>query len=268
MAQVVRAVYGLELSGFQSDRLQATTPSANGLIPTTWLWDGRTPASDLRIDAAGIAIELSRDAHAAWRVGCAELEAETLVHPVLGAVAAVFAHWEGRLALHGGAVAGSDGAWIVCGDKFAGKSTALAAMAAQGCSILSDDVTVVADGRVHVGPRCVDLRAGAVDELGLRDLPVVRGGQSFRMSLRGAPLSLPVAGSVVLEWGPADRQLLRGHEKLRILSKHVASTPSAAGAEVLLDVAAKPMWRLKRPQTSTISATAEMILDCVGHTVA
>ena len=56
-----------------------------------------------------------------------------LVHPCLWPAAAVFARWRGLETLHGGAfVDGRGGAWAVLGDRGAGKSSLLAALAVAG----------------------------------------------------------------------------------------------------------------------------------------
>ena len=55
-----------------------------------------------------------------------------LVHPHLAAVGAVWAHWLGHEPFHAGAFVAGAGVWGVLGDKGAGKSSMLAALAHRG----------------------------------------------------------------------------------------------------------------------------------------
>ena len=78
--------------------------------------------------------------------------AEDVVHPYLAGPAGIFAHWEGWMAFHAGAVVHGGGAWALLGDKGAGKTTTLAHLDDRGVPVLTDDL-LVTDGVVaHPGP--------------------------------------------------------------------------------------------------------------------
>ena len=70
-----------------------------------------------------------------------------------GPPAAVFARWRGLETLHGGAfVDDRGGAWAVLGDRGAGKSSLLAALALAGHEVVADDLLVLDGGDCFAGP--------------------------------------------------------------------------------------------------------------------
>ncbi|TQN37946.1 hypothetical protein FHU33_4619 [Blastococcus colisei] len=174
---------------------------------------------------------------------------EHLVHPFLSTSVAVMSRWQGRDAFHAGAVVRDGGAWAVLGDKGQGKSSLLALLALRGAEVLSDDLVVLDDGKVHRGPRCIDLRADAAQRLSCgEDLGIVGARHRARLRLGEAPGVVPLKGWVVLGWGdqlsveevPVDQRLpaLLGNLALRL--------PPPSFARVM-SYLSKPFLRLTRP---------------------
>lgn len=174
---------------------------------------------------------------------------DTLAHPGLAVAAATSAHWGGMECLHGGAVDAGGGAWGVLGQKEDGKSTLMAAMAAAGCVVLSDDMVVTDGVDVLAGPRGVDLREGSAGRFpGLRGYSV-RDGLRERVLAGPCPPRVPLRGWLVLAEGPEvvlepvpfpDRLAQLGVQRSVRLSSRVP--------ELMLDLAARPMFRLVRPR--------------------
>jgi hypothetical protein len=155
--------YGLHLVGLHDP----------ALVPAGTDWPtvriersiGRTTASE---DAVGeqrarlllrnggeIALERS-PLRALFRVPLALGDAE-LVHPYLAPAAAAIGWWLGRESFHGGGIVVDGSAIGIFGDRHAGKSSLLAALAQGGEPVLSDDVLVVdPDLATFAGPRTVD----------------------------------------------------------------------------------------------------------------
>jgi hypothetical protein len=175
-----------------------------------------------------------------------------LVHPYLAPAAALAARWHGRDAFHAGAVVarGGDGrAWAVLGEKGAGKSSTLAALAAEGHEVLSDDVLVLDGGEVLAGPRCIDLRAEPARRLAVGEsLGVVGARERWRLTLPAALARTPLAGWIVLEWGGAfEARALRGAERLAAVTPHRALRLPPREPSELLRLASLPVWRVRRP---------------------
>lgn len=179
-----------------------------------------------------------------------ELLGEYFTHPFLAAAGAVFAHWHGHEGFHAGAVAENGRAVMVIGEKGAGKTTSMAWLARQGFDIVADDLVVVEDGaRALAGPRCLDLRAGGRDLLGLAGstTEVVREGDRFRLRVPDVPAVCELAGSVVLKVGAESAQMPGPGERLQLLREAKTISLAAENLEALLDIAALPMVVLTRP---------------------
>jgi hypothetical protein len=192
---------------------------------------------------------------------------DELLHPFLGAVGSVFARWHRREAFHGGALVIKGAAWALLGRSDAGKSSLLAAHAARGGAVLSDDV-VVADGRrAFAGPRCIDLRAPLPDGLGRRlDMSDARGGTRRRVRLGDLDACVPLGGWVFIDWGdeleltrlPAQVALSRlaGWRSL----KQIESDPA-----VMLDLAGLPAFDLRRPRSwDALMPTLDALIEAVS----
>lgn len=177
------------------------------------------------------------------------LPEDQLVHPWLGLGAGLWARWLGRDVFHGGAFVAGDGAWAVLGDREHGKSTLLAALAGHGHAIVTDDQLVLDDGAVFAGPRCVDLRPGAPEALGLPDLPVARGSTRRRLVLGPVSACTPLRGVVHLAWGD-DTAVTRVPlaERIALLRDHNTFFGVPAGKHALLELAALPTVEFRRPR--------------------
>lgn len=172
-----------------------------------------------------------------------------LAHPDLAVAAALAAWWDGREAFHGGAVALDGRAWGVLAEKEVGKSTLLAHLLEAGHTVVADDVVSVDDGHVLTGPRCVDLRPGSAERLAHLPSRWVRDDSRLRLLAGPCPPRVPLAGWVVpVDADDVGLERVPVLERLGVLSAHRALRLSPARPELLLDLAALPMVRLRRPR--------------------
>jgi hypothetical protein len=268
-----RGAYGLHLDGLDDPAL---VPAGEGW-PTVRIERsiGRTTASE---DAVGnrrarlllrnggeIVLERS-PLRALFRVPF-ELGDAELVHPYLAPAAAAIGWWLGRESFHGGGLVVGGSAIGVFGDRHAGKSSLLAALAQGGEPVLSDDVLVVdRELATFTGPRTVDLRRGAAEHLGVgRPLGVVGARERWRVDLHPAVEPAPLRAWVALAWGtePAVRPL-RADERLRRLANLRAVQLPPADPGLLLRLAALPAWELSRPKEwRHLEATAALLEQAV-----
>ncbi|MGH9029040.1 MAG: hypothetical protein ACRDV4_05440, partial [Acidimicrobiales bacterium] len=146
--------------------------------------------------------------------------------------------------LHAGAFVGEGGAWLVVGDREAGKSTLLAQLHLLGVPIVTDDLSVLRGGRVFAGPRCIDLRPDMATRLGTGSL--VRSGTRFREQLPPIEAEHRVAGFIELGSSESDGlERVRGSARLaRLLA--VTEERSRRPPADLLDLACLPYCRLNR----------------------
>jgi hypothetical protein len=189
--------------------------------------------------------------------------AADLLHPYLAPAAALVWQWAGREALHAGAVASEAGAVLVFGHKGAGKSTVLAWLAGEaGRPVVADDLAVIDAGGVLAGPRSIDLRSPPPPSPVV--IAPVRDGERVRLSLPPAPLSTPVIGSVLLEWGPRlELTPVPASQRIALLAAQRTYPPLAGDPGALLELAAQPMFALRRPQQlDQLEGTVTMLLEC------
>ncbi len=268
--------YGLTITGLASAGetlgLLPIPPSAAWpCLKLTWrlISSPRPPAHRLDHETAIILLiggeyaELDRRRGTAVVHAVRPLDDHELVHPYLASPAGVMVQWHGRLAFHAGGMVVEGGVWGVLGEKEAGKTTLLAACAAAGHPVLSDDLVVIDGTTAFAGPRTLDLRPETAAQLaGNVDLLPVRGGERARLSLPGIDPELPFRGWLVLKVG--DELEVRPvplHERLRLLSAQLMM--GIHDPTRLLDLLALPMSRLTRPHSwrtlpqvvETVSAT-------------
>jgi len=189
-----------------------------------------------------------------------------LVHPCLWPAAAVFARWRGLETLHGGAfVDDRGGAWAVLGDRGAGKSSMLAALAVAGHDVVADDLLVLDGGDCFAGPRCVDLRSDAVSELGLGTLPSVRSTRRRRLLLAPCDGRFPLHGCIYLEWGEQVAvEPLAPAEHLGVLTGQRRIAGLGANVDQLIGLSGLPGFRVRRPRAlGSVHATREALVDTV-----
>jgi hypothetical protein len=173
-----------------------------------------------------------------------------LVHPHLASVAAVCAHWRGRDGFHAGAFVLDGGVWALLGDKGAGKSSTLAALADLGVPIVCDDVLIL-DGRTaFAGPRSIDLRGDAAGRLGV-GRPLGRVGQRERWRVPLPPIEpeLPFRGWVTVGWAPETKIVaIRGSDRLRELLRHRALRVPPPAMSSMVELARQPFVEFTRPR--------------------
>ena len=176
------------------------------------------------------------------------LSDDALVHPYLGLPAAFANRWLGRHVFHGGAFLSGGGAWALLGAKEGGKSSTLAWLLREGHAVLTDDLLVVAEGRVLAGPRCVDLREEAAGRFGGRELGMVGARPRWRLPAPEAPAAVPLRGFVELSWGDeVGLSPLDAGERLAGLVQSSAIRPDPRQAPAFFELAALPAWRFVRP---------------------
>jgi hypothetical protein len=179
------------------------------------------------------------------------LREEELLHPYLGYVAVIAARWLGRDCVHAGAFVVDGGAWAFVGARATGKSSMLGRLAADGYDVVCDDVVVIDEQCVFAGPRFVDLRAETAERLGRGEpIGMVGARERWRLRLDPIPPELPLRGWVFLEWGGEGRieRVGPGESMMRIKQQlSLFTTPREPAA--LLDLAALPAWRLRRPHS-------------------
>jgi hypothetical protein len=252
--------YGFRLSGLEAAR-QLLVPA-----PEAWpeleiaIAPGRGGAAppldrvgpdraELRLAAGGwVAIERS-PGRAVYHLP-EPADHAALVHPYLAPVALIAARWLGRESFHAGAFAAGDGVWALLGAKEAGKSTALAWLAAHGHEVVCDDALVLAGATALAGPRSIDLRAESARRLGLGEpLGTVGVRERWRATLDPVPPELPFRGWVTLEWGERVAvEPVRGAARLPALTPHRGVLIEPTRPELLVEYAALPHWRLSRPR--------------------
>lgn len=201
----------------------------------------QTLAARLRLDRLSSSLEIR--AHE-------RLPVTDVIHPTLWPAASVFARWHERETFHAGAISfDGEGAWAILGERGAGKSSLLAAMARDGVEVLADDLLVVAGQRCFAGPRCIDLRKEAAAALGIAsDTPLVRSTERRRLRLGPCAGEYALRGFVYLRWGAEIRlERLLPVERLPALLEHRRIAGLGADFEHLLDLVALPALRLTRP---------------------
>jgi hypothetical protein len=196
------------------------------------------------------------------RVGTAEL-----VHPLLAPAAAVMAYWLERESFHAGGFIAGGGVWGLIGDRGSGKSTTVARLALDGIGIACDDLLVVEGSSALAGPRSVDLRREAAEQLGTGEpLGVVGARERWRLRVGPVPSSLPLAGWVFLAWGERVEAVKvgAGERLARLHTNRGVNLPPRAPA-VLLELAAMPSWELRRPRAwGSLPNAVDCLLDAVA----
>jgi hypothetical protein len=146
---------------------------------------------------------------------------ECLIQPHLSTAAGAIAFRSGSQPFHAGAFLVDGGAWGVLGARNAGKSSALGMLHQRGLPILTDDLLVVGDGEAFAGPRCIDLRSEAAEELATGiDLGIVGRRERWRVYLDECRRTAPMRGWVLPRWGPDDVSLVRPAQRLPSLVEH------------------------------------------------
>ena len=195
----------------------------------------------------------------------AELPLDEWVHPILGRLLPALAARRGFDALHGGAILGAEGAWIVLGDREAGKSSLLGQCHLAGGAIATDDIVVIEGMRCLAGPRCVDLRPEPARLLGVGT--PVREQTKARVALPAVRAEAPIAGIVFLAWGETLGLVpMRPAERLRRLAVRRAGEGWPRSASLLLNLAALPAFELvRRRALDMLAPSAALLMGHVGR---
>jgi hypothetical protein len=177
-------------------------------------------------------------------------DAAALVHPYLVLPAATMQYWRGHLVLHAGAFILDGVAWAIAGDKGAGKSSTLGWLATQGVDVLSDDLLVVADGWVHAGPRCVDLRREAASQLGVGTcIGMIGNRERWRHELPDVAPVARLGGWIYPAWSPRLRMsAVPPAARLQRLTHNLALRVPPASPMQVLHTVALPTWEWTRPR--------------------
>lgn len=262
--------YGLRVFGLPAaSELLPLPPGDWPSVALSWR-DAVGPSRGTGVTSSAAVIEfvddewatLARDSRAATLFIRSPADDGRLVHPFLTSVAVVLAWWDDRVALHGGAFVVGPGAWGLLGERQAGKSTMLACLARRDLPIVADDLLVVRDSLVYSGPRCIDLRAGTSEALGLEKVVgSVRGGERLRLPQRAVAAAVPLRGWFSLAW--SDRVAFRSlgpAERLRRLVSH-SCTPYAEPGR-LMELVDLPAWEFSRPRNwGSSKAAVEALID-------
>ncbi|MGS0683808.1 hypothetical protein ACVBEQ_01425 [Nakamurella sp. GG22] len=259
MTRLSGTAYGLKVLGVSGlPPVSSLTGADDDLIPVTVCQSTASPPAQIQTSGRSVrrlldgrTLCLDRSAGTATYFG-APLTDDQLAHPYLGAAATGFSRWAGREAFHGGAFAANGRAWIVVGGSTAGKSTLMAALAAAGVPVLTDDIAVIDGTTVYAGPRAVDLRhpiPSAALGGGSLALTPSRLGTRVRMELPPTAARWPLGGWFFLHWGdgtsltPVRMSALLGR---LAMVRRLPGLPSSA--DRLLELAAFPAWDLTRPR--------------------
>jgi hypothetical protein len=192
-------------------------------------------------------------------------EVDLAVHPLLSAAAWMRARLLGLEVLHAGAVLSRRGAWLVLGDKEAGKSTLLAQLHAEGLPVVADDLAILDAGCVYSGPRCLDLRPdmGRLLDIGRS----VGGAERCRVDLPPVAAEHRVAGFVELRW--SDRwgvtAVAQPGERLGRLLEVSGQRPRRDPLE-MLELGTLPYYVVERPRHTNDTA-ARLLEDVFGDAV-
>jgi hypothetical protein len=272
-----RGAYGLRLMGYEDahELLGPAGPDWQPVELSARVGDADPQLQWVRDDNALLRLRAGGQVEIDWLRGTAVFtlpapaDPSDLLHPYLATVAAIAAHRAGREGFHAGAFVVGRGAWAVLGDKGVGKSSLLALLAWRGHLVLADDVVILDErSRALAGPRFLDLRHEAADELGLGEsIGVVGTRERYRVPLGEAPVSTPLSGFVVLGWGedhPAVSRVAAADRLQRLYDNRIARLEPEDPRE-LLELATRPMLELRRPRDwRKAGAAADLLVEVLA----
>jgi hypothetical protein len=175
---------------------------------------------------------------------------EGILTPHLSSAASTIAIWRGDEPFHAGAFVHGGGAWAILGRKASGKTSTLAVLDLLGKPVLTDDLLIYQRGYALAGPRCVDLRRETAQRLGVgKDIGIVGTRRRWRVYLPECPVSVPLIGWLLPEWGETDSlELLAPADRLRLLPQFRALRVPWEQPAALLELATTPIYRWTRPR--------------------
>jgi hypothetical protein len=223
--------------------------------------------AELRLRTGGLLV-VDRRSSTARFARPSPLSDEALVHPYLAPAAAVMAEWHGRLCVHAGAFVHGGRVWAVLGEREAGKSSTLAWLASNDHSVVTDDVLVLDGDAAFAGPRAIDLREEAAEELGVgRNLGRLGNRDRFRMVLPPIESVLPFGGWVVLDWSDrATVDPMPASELLQTILRQRVLRVAPAAPTAWLDLAGWRGWRFSRPRDwSALPAAVDVLFETLDR---
>lgn len=221
----------------------------------------------LRMRNGGL-IELERNPACARFLSPAPPRAAEIVHPYLASVAAVMTFWQGRESFHAGGFVSENGVWALLGGRGAGKSSMLAGLASRGAGIACDDLLVLNGGTVLAGPRTLDLRAEAAEQLGVGvQTGTIGARERWRVGIPPIESELPLRGLVFLAWGEEmGVTTLSPSERLERLLHHRGVRLPSPDPSALLELARLPGFELRRPRHwESLSEATDLLLAAIGR---
>jgi hypothetical protein len=261
--------YGLPLTGIISTGL----PSAHGATeaaihirhaPRLQLRPASLSTREAVLDLpGGRQLHLHRGQRTATFTGL-PVSPDELVHPYVGAAAAVFSRWAGHEVYHAGAFIFGGLAWAILGGREAGKSSLLAALAARRLPVLADDLVVTDGYRAFCGPRTIDLRQPLPGSS--EPMTRSRGASRWRLSLPPMPAAVPLGGWIYLRWtAQVAMPALPASGLLARLAAGRTWPDLPTDPQALLALAARPGWDLGRPANWTrMDETVDLILQTLA----
>jgi hypothetical protein len=152
----------------------------------------------------GVQFWLERDGKSLWTVWPAESTLEDITSYLLGPVFGLLLRLRGVTCLHASAVSIENQSVVFVGAEGKGKSTTAAALARQGCGVISDDVAALTEGpegvrvmpaypHICLWPSSVEMLYGSAEALprfstGWEKRRLVLGNQGTRFESRSLPL--------------------------------------------------------------------------------
>jgi hypothetical protein len=273
--EAVAGVYGFRIAGVQDNRdlLVEAKPDWPLLEVTS-----RVDRVDQRVTVVseqhaelklieGITARLDRSPPRVEFIMPTPVASKAIVHPFLSGVLPVHCHWMGRTSLHGGAFIHDDRAWAILGNREGGKSTLLAQLAAQGFAIVADDLVVIEDDTVYAGPRSIDLRVNAYQELGPAEfIGRVGSRERWRIQLGPIPSQVPLGGYFFLEWSErSEIRRLAGVERMLRISAGRSLMLPLGDPMTLPRLAALPGWEVLRPaRFEDLPTITEQMLQAIA----
>jgi hypothetical protein len=280
--QAPRGAYGLALVGIpaewedllddaDADGLEVVVEVAEGPRPTSSFFEMTAESARVSLTGGGSA-QLERQPARATLLTPGGADPRVFAHSFLSACGAVFARWNSCIGLHAGGFVGADGVWAIFGEKGAGKSTTLAALAANGTDVVADDLVVVdPDLFVRRGPRAVDLRPDAALQLDFaaHETTVARDGERMRLRLPGlSPRRHRLAGWLVLQQGDrAGVSRITADSRLNVIADQFAIAGDDVNPGLVLDLCALPAWEItRRSGPNSYSETLTLVASAAGLT--
>lgn len=195
---------------------------------------------------------------------------EAFVHPILTLPLSFLAYWRGNATLHGGAFLHVGRAWVVTGEREAGKSTLLAQLARRGVPIVADDLVVIDGQDVLAGPCCVDLRADTGRHFPrAQSIGVLGDRERYRLRTPPSPARVQLGGICLLEWAdgsPALESLPLEQCLLLLHWQHYAAEIGPPVPEQSLALLEHPIWRFRRGRDwAQADAALDHLLDALAR---